>query len=65
MIQPLKGKCSHPQCACTVPGTTAYCSDYCSTAAPTEACRCGHEECMQHERTEAGAVSDRVSAPGS
>jgi hypothetical protein len=48
MIQPLKGKCSHPQCHCTVPGTTAHCSDYCMTAAEgSESCRCGHEECVQ------------------
>ncbi len=47
MIQPLKGKCIHPQCHCTVPGTTPHCSDHCMTAADSEPCRCGHEECVQ------------------
>ena len=51
MIQPIKGKCAHPQCSCTVPGTTPYCSDHCrmdaSSPPSAEPCRCGHEECLQ------------------
>jgi len=52
-MNPSKAKqCSHPQCHCMVPGTTPYCSDSCRTAAPDEACKCGHDACVHEARVE-------------
>ena len=57
MVQIARGKCSHPQCGCTVPGTTEYCSEHCRTATShADACHCGHDACADHHvAVEAGA----------
>jgi hypothetical protein len=61
MVQIARGKCSHPQCGCSVPGTTEYCSEHCRTATSLfETCRCGHDGCIPEAGTP--AIGEREKA---
>jgi len=63
MVQIARGKCSHPQCGCTVPGTTEYCSEHCRTASShTEPCLCRHDSCADHHHVAADARAYPKSA---
>ena len=40
--------CAHEACACAVPATESFCSEYCRTHTDDAPCHCGHPHCGAH-----------------